>query len=434
MSDVVEIHSGVGSYGRVEAATGTDGGQGEPVIFTAHPGRLDEDPYLELDLGWTVKTPDGAEFRALVTPALSGALFHSTGDFDASLAVRNLYASARDFGVKDLGVWAGSRMYRGDDVYLLDFWPLDALNTVGGGVWWENGHVDLAAHVGMNRLSALDWQFQQVEETTPGGVGATTVTTLDRQRLITSLRGSANLPVGPRVTFHPKLYGELHHLPAGERVVEDDLVEALPADRGWLLGGELQLWGWQDNSYLSLFYRHATGLAAVGELVVPTDGFALDGTVHAAREDQLALAFNHDGGRWSVAAGSYLRVFTDADGNRVDADDGWEWVGALRPGVFPTEHLALQAELSHQLLSPNGLNPRTNEVDRPSATEISFLPGIQVGKGTFARPNVHLRYSLVLLDQDAVDWVAASDLEATARVQHRLGIGAEWWVNSQSYR
>ena len=28
-----------------------------------------------------------------------------------------------------MGIWAGSRMYRGDDIYLLDFWPLDNLNT-----------------------------------------------------------------------------------------------------------------------------------------------------------------------------------------------------------------------------------------------------------------------------------------------------------------
>ena len=34
---------------------------------------------------------------------------------------------------RSLKVWAGSRMYRGDDIYLLNFWPLDNLNTLGGG-------------------------------------------------------------------------------------------------------------------------------------------------------------------------------------------------------------------------------------------------------------------------------------------------------------
>ncbi len=431
--DAVEITSSIGSYGRVEASTLTDGGQGDPVVFTAHSGRLDEDPYLELDVGWQLKTADGAVFKALVTPALAGDLFHYTGQFDASLAIRNLYVSAVDFGVPDLGAWAGSRMYRGDDVYLLDFWPLDSLNTVGGGLWWENGRVDVAAHVGLNRLSALEWQFQEVEEVTPGGVGSTTVTTLDRQRVIGSLGAGVNLPLG-RTTLHPKVYGELHRLPAGERAIDDGLVESLPADRGSLVGAQLTLWGWADESYLSLFYRHATGLAAVGELAVPTDGFALDGTIQAARDDQVALAFNHDGGVWSVAVGSYLRGFADADGNVVDADDGWEWVGAVRPGVYPTEHLALQAEISHQRLRPNGLDPRTNVFDQPAATEISLLPGVQLGRGTFARPSLHLRYSLVVLNEDAVDWYAASALRDTPRIQHRLGIGAEWWVNSQSYR
>lgn len=429
----------VGSYGRVEAGTDLAGGAGDPITVTAHPGRLLEDPYVELDLGWQLQTGSGTTFRALLTPALSGDLFHYTGTFDASLAVRNLYAEANDFGVSGLGVWAGSRMYRGDDVYLLDFWPLDNLNTLGGGAHWRNDRLNVAAHVGFNRLAAGDWQYQSLEEISPGSVGASSVTYLDRQRVIGSLKASFDVPIG---TLHvrPKLYGELHSLPAGTRLVETGGVEGgisedLPAEHGTLLGGELSAYGWAKDSYLHFFYRHATGIAAVGELSVPTAGFALDSSVNASREDLGAIAFNQDVGVFSVAAGAYVRSWTDADANVTDPDDGWEWVGSIRPGVYPTRFVAIQAELSHEAAFPAGLDPRTNVQEKPAVTRLSLLPGVQLGKGSFARPNIHLRYTLSLVNQDALDRLDPNDARRVAgSVQHTFGIGAEWWIASQGYR
>ncbi len=429
----------VGSYGRVEAGTDLAGGAGDPVSVTAHPGRLLEDPYVELDLGWQLRTASGAAFRALVTPALSGDLFHYTGTFDASLAIRNVYAQADDFGVKGLGVWAGSRMYRGDDVYLLDFWPLDNLNTLGGGAHWRDQRLNVAAHVGFNRLSADDWQYQALEETTPGSVGASSITYLDRQRTIGSLKASYDVPAGA-VHVRPKLYGELHSLPAGTRLVETDGVEGgvsedLPAETGLLVGGELSAYGWSKDSYVNVYYRHATGIAAVGELTVPTAGFALDSSVNAAREDLGALAFNQELGHASIAAGAYLRSWADADANATDPDDGWEWVGSIRPAFYPTRFVAIQAEVSHEAAYPAGLDPRTNVQERPAVTRVSLMPGVQLGKGTFARPNIHVRYTLSLVNQDALDRLDPDDTRVAAGpVQHTFGIGAEWWIASQGYR
>ena len=63
--------------------------------------------------------------------------------------------------------WVGSRMYRGDDIYLFDYWPLDDLNTVGGGVLYHRdlglgNTVEFAAHGGENRLDH-PFQFQETE-------------------------------------------------------------------------------------------------------------------------------------------------------------------------------------------------------------------------------------------------------------------------------
>lgn len=434
LDEAVESQLIVGSYGRVEAVTDLNGGGGDPITVTAHPGRIEEDPYLELDLGWRTTTESGAEFLALITPALSGDLFHYSGTFDASLAVRNLYAQARDIGVPGLGVWAGSRMYRGDDVYLLDFWPLDNLNTLGGGLFWQRSGLDLGVHVGVNRLASSEWQYQSLQDVTPGTVGASSVTTLDRQRTVGSLKASYAIPLGG-LHLRPRLYGELHSLPAGSREVEAGVVEDLPAERGVLAGGEVSLYGWEKQSYINVFYRHATGIAAVGELTVPTAGFALDGSVNASREDLAALAFNEDLGVVSLAGGAYVRSWRDADANTTDPDDGVEWVVALRPGVYPTRFLAIAAEVSHEAAFPAGLDPRTNAVEQPAITRLSLLPGVQLGRGSFARPNIHLRYTLALVNQDALDRLDEQDARrALGPVQHSVGIGAEWWIDSQGYR
>lgn len=424
----------IGSYGRADAATRLDGQGGETVTVVSHPGRLHADPYLELDLAWDFEADDGARFRSLVTPALTGDLFHYTGEFDAALAVRNLYVEADRFGLGGVSVWAGSRMYRGDDVYLLDFWPLDSLNTVGGGIAWGDERTAVSAHVGVNRLADGDWQYQQVAEPLPGGVASEWVTVLDRQRLIASLKGSRELPVG-KVVLRPKLSMEMHAMPEGEREVEDPAVtQALPAERGGVLGGQLSMWGQAAPFYVHLFYRHATGIAATGELFVPEDGLADDRSVGAAREDLAALAANWDAGPVSLAAGAYVRSFVDADGEAVDVDDYWETVVALRPTVYPTEHVALQVEASREWRRPNGLNPRTDAFDRPSITRLSFVPAVQPRRGTFARPQVHLRYSAILLDQDARDWFNPDDVRVDGPALHEVGIGAEWWLNSVSYR
>jgi maltoporin len=428
----------VGSYGRVQASTDLAGGQGDPTSFVAHGTRLELDPYLELDLGWQV-TPQFKEdvfrptFRVLVTPALSGPLFHYDGTFDADLGIRNLYVQAEDLGVPGVGVWAGSRMYRGDDVYLLDFWPLDSLNTVGGGAFYMTENTWVGLHVGLNRLGTGDWQFQEDAQPLPGGVGEEWVTVLDRQRTVYSLKASHTFKLG-KIGLRPKVYGELHSLPSGTREVEDGVDQALPADNGYLLGGEVSAFGWARDSYAHVFYKHAQGLAAVGELTVPTDGLAVDRTVTAASEDLVALAANHEGGVWGVAAGAYWRAWQDADGEDVDFDDGNEWILAVRPAVYPAPWLSIALEGSHQWVYRESVHPRTQAQGTPQITKLSLIPAVQPGRGTFARPQVRFQYTMSLLNDDALSWYAEEDTRSTRAVQHFVGIGAEWWINSQSYK
>lgn len=421
---------GLGSYGRVQASADSSGGQGEPADVVLYPSRLQKDPYLELDAWFETRLDDGVGFRVVATPALSGDLFHYDGEWDADLAIRNLYVEADGFG--PVSLWAGSRMLRGDDVYLLDLWPLDEINTVGGGLFVRPCPWSFSAHVGLSRPTGDDYQLQYYEVPVDGGVGTESVLALDRQRVVGSLK--AGYETDGQTRFGVVAYGEGHYLPAGERRLEEGLEEALPADGGVLAGVELKASGWSYDSWLNLSGRVASGLAAWNELEVPDDGFAADGTVGEAREFLVAFSGNQAIGHAAILGGGYLRRFADADADTADPDDRWEASVALRPMWHFGRHFQLGAELSHQWLRPDGLNPRSGEWDIPQITKIAVIPAIQVGPTALSRPQIRLQYIYSHLDDDARLWFAEEDPRRRSNHIHSFGVGAEWWISSASYR
>jgi maltoporin len=85
-------------------------------------------------------------------------------------------------------------------------------------------------------------------------------------------------------------------------------------------------------------------------------------------------------------------------------------------------------------VSRDSILARTGEQGTPEITKLSLLPAIQPRKGTFARPQVRLQYTLSVLNEDARSWYAERDSRSQRPVQHFVGIGAEWWLNSQTYR
>ncbi|MFH1468085.1 MAG: carbohydrate porin [Pseudomonadota bacterium] len=426
----------VGSYGRVQASTDLSGGAGDAVDVVNHGTRLEKDPYLELDIVLDKRLEDAGLFEVVLTPALAGDLFHYDGQWDADLALRNLYAEASALEhAQHLHLWAGSRMWRGDDVHLLDFWPLDELNVVGGGLSYQPEGWDLGLATGLNRLSAGEYQVQWTEVPEEAGVGSEPVLTMDRQRFVTGARAARLWDVGDGSTLRLKAYGELQLLPAASRV-EDDWESSLdlPADRGGAVGLQLSSWGWAHDAFAHLFVRYATGLSAYGLLTVPADGMATDYSVHAAREFQVALSGNHETERVGFLVGGYLRRFVDADGVDVDPDDRWEGAIAVRPTLFLTDLASLGVELSQEVLRPDGLNPHDRAFDVPMVTKLAVLPAVQAGRGSLARPQLRLQYVLTYLNDDARLWFDARDTRSQKNVHHFLGVGAEWWLNSRSYR
>lgn len=442
-----------GSYGRVRAATDLRGNTARPTNVVSFGSRIDERSYAELEFQQRFFRPDDEPDFSTDIVATVGFLddfFHVTGDFDQSIAVRNLYAQGfwhADFG--DVDIWAGSRMYRGDDIYLLDFWPLDNLNTVGGGaglsVETPAGPANVRVHAGANRLED-DYQRQVVD--VPGlEMGVDQVVFMDRQRLIVAGRGEQQFHLDEgRRGLKAVLYGESHHLPEAQRRREDTMTEegvvdeALPADSGWLFGGQVGLWeasgGTFDGSFVNVFGRYAAGLAAYGELGIPF-GVNVEETAEGASEWLGGLAATAETPWGHATVGSYARSFDtaqDVDSHR----DYREAIVATRLHGYVTDHFHPGVELSHQVRLPRGPHPQADDYERPqqqapTVTKLSVIPAVTLEPEAFSRPQFRLIYTASFLNESAQELFHDEDLRRAHSTQHYFGVMAEWWFNSASY-
>lgn len=443
-----------GSYGRVGIGSDLRGHTGYGVNVVSYGSRLEKPTYLELNfyyggnIGTAEEGGSDRRWRVIFVPAYTGDLFHYSGNFSQNFAIRNAYAEVENLGLRGVSIWAGSRMYRGDDVYLFDFWPLDNLNTVGGGAQYSfnKRRTNLALHVGMNRLDD-PYQYQAVpvpsrrlppDAQVLGVQQATTrATTLDRPRIVMSLKGTHflrpldNLPNGKLI-----VYGEFHYLPRGERELPSSPLsglgrDPLPDDYGYLVGG--QFGGWlRSFVFLNLFVRHAGGLAVFSDLGRPS-GFDVNRQVQGARDLTIAFSANWEGRSSGMMAGGYYRFYSDA----APADDSGHNEGAvaLRPTVYFGKYFHTALEFSYQVRRPLSVDQEKGRTLVPMVFRGSVMPIVApLGRGTYSRPILYGIYTLSLLNDDAQYYqFQPQDFRAGQTTVHYLGLGVEWWFNS-SYR
>ncbi len=438
-----------GSYGRVIAGSDLRGGKPEKILIVAHGPRIVEDSYLELEFSYGFDKLSAANryaivVRPVITLAFDGTLFHDTGEFDAHPALRNMFLDGQ-IG-RDLTLWVGSRMYRGDDIYLFDYWPLDDINTVGGGLQYRPNvsfragppdRLELAAHVGFNRLND-PFQFQEIEVANPVQ-GATTVDQLNRQRVVASATAAyVAMPRDGGIGAKLKLHGEYHALPSGTRKRMDGTLEALPADHGFLIGAEVGTFGFSRDDrfrrHLNVFARYAKGLAAFDELAPPTT-FGPELKTQRANELTLGVSGNWDHALGNLMVGALSRRFVDADESSTDPDDGWEYAIDARPLVRVVPDWFVGADVSYQARFPRGLNPTTLRAEDPAVFQIApMIAWSPMGPSAYDRPQIRLVYRAAHLNDAALDLYVPDDPRHADPWVHFLGLQAEWWFNSSTYR
>lgn len=424
-----------GSYGRVVAAGDLQGSRGRDADIVAHGSRMDEGTYGELELVRDDEWQPGIHTRIVSTLALAEPIFHEDGQFDAKIALRNFYVEERGIGDRGLSAWVGSRMYRGDDIYLLDFWPLDNLNTVGGGLKFRfnEDHTSVAFHVGLNLVND-PFQTQTVQRpAAQNQPGVTDVALLDRPRTIGSLKFTHAIPMGKTWGVKAALYGEVHRLPSGEREEPDGLREALPGDSGAVGGLQLGAYDSDSGDFANLFLRYSSGLAAYGEFSTPR-GASEDGDSTGARELLLGFSGNLEQGWFGLLAGGYFRSFRDASPEQFRFENVDEGIFVLRPQVYIGQHAGVALEGSYQAQQRGVLSTVTNQPLTAGLWRFGVMPFLTpAGRGSFARPRLRLIYAVTARDDGARSLYPNTDPFARRKTEQFLGVGAEWWFNSSSY-
>jgi maltoporin len=423
----------------VQVASDGRGGTGRQANVVTHGTRIDEDSYAEIELRREDTFAGDIKSKVVTTLALFPPFFHFSGDMSNAIAVRNLYAQAT-YG--RLTLWGGSRMYRGDDIYLLDWWPLDNQNTVGGGAGVSlPSDTVVAAHVGLQRLDN-SYQYEQIPVVSPYGFGATNVTLLDRPRTIETLKitqffrndAKHHYLASDSAGLKAIVYGELHELPAG--VYQDQTTQQqLPyrADSGFLVGGELAYWTGERDTFVQLFVRHARGLAAYDPLEDPTT-YANDKTTSGSSETLLALGGNWEHGMFGLLGGAYLRFFRDGDPAATSMNKFDEGTMVLRPQLFLGDNWGLALEGSFQERRYAVLDPATDQPLTAQEWRGGVIPYFSpAGRGSYKRPQLRLIYAITARNAGARALYPAQDVFAQRQVEHYLGLGVEWWFNSSSY-
>ncbi len=435
-----------GAYGRVVAAADGEGGPGRDADIVAHGSRMDEDNYAELELRredlWAIT---GIKTNIVATLAIASPVFHYSGNFELNAAIRNLYLEARDIGVPGLSAWAGSRMVRGDDIYLLDWWPLDNLNLMGAGVGYKH-EVGTSAQLVVGATQPDTILFKQtVERVAPlDQFGSVESPLLDRQKLIGALKISHNQRFGPKDKPGPGikavLYGEGYALPDGEREREPGAeLETLPSDGGFTIGGQFTAYTGVRDTFIHLFARYSGNLAAYGQFSSPGQLNA-EKTTDGAREIVVAAAGNAEIDFFGVMMGAYFRSFRDASPS-LDFQDVDEGAVVLRPTFFFGEIAGVSLEGTFEMAQrgvifqdPDGDAAAPEGPALASLFRIGIIPFISpAGRGNFSRPHIRLLYNLSVRDDTARLLYPEDHPLREREIEHFIGLGAEWWFNSSSY-
>lgn len=417
-----------GSYGRVGIGTDLAGQTGRSTNLVSHGPRLIEDPYAELELR-REDTFGSVKSRVVSTVAFFPPFFHFNGQSLQSIGLRNLYAEA-SVG-EGFSAWAGSRMYRGDDIYLLNFWPLDDLNTVGGGVRLGFGQTTLRFHAGLQRLDTPA-TYQLVVNNDPVDFGTVSVPRLDRPRLVESLKLTHEVNGASGFGMRFSLYAEAHQLPAGVRrntTTGDE--QALPGDWGVMAGGQATVW--HEKRFAHLWARQTWGLATTDELTMPTR-FNNQLTTVGARSSRLALAGGWDASRIGVLVGGYLDLVRDAGVSETSSGKYDEGALSARMQWYATRLFGVAVEANVQRRVYALVDPNTGGLRGGTVAQLGLMPYFSpFGHGLFQRPQLRLIYAVSLRDAGARSFYGVDDPFSRRTVDHYVGLSVEWWFNATTY-
>jgi hypothetical protein len=397
----------VSAYARAGLQVGKNGLNGERIDATggfAPYTRLLEGQYFELGL----KNSVNRDNHLMLTLAMGGDSFHYNNDWTSpGIALRNLYFEMGKIPADSRwSAWFGSRMYRGDDMYLYDYWPLDAQNLLGGGVAFngENQTVEFAAGVKKENAYSV----------------ASDATTLDfsSQRFIFINKITFPLTDGRKI----KTVAEFNMVPSATATFNTTRITT-PSVPGVMVGGQyMYLPG--HSAFLTYGYgavSEANGLAtqAVPVLTVAkVDGGTMDtgGALYSQKGSQdLRLALGGSQEVLTYNSGMLYGLIA-----RMNKPSGLNVTGtsisaAIRPMHYLSDHVHVGAEFDGvaygQTLSANDV----------SYLQVAPMIEYAMNKNAYGTPKFRLIASNVFYSKPVTHFDASSKYAFT------VSTGFEVW-------
>jgi maltoporin len=258
-----------GSYGRAGIGYGLGTEAAFPQSLNLNGmgsigGRFEENDYLELATALHFN-PKTSETKTTVINVQARFAFYTTqGQLIGNVsnksiggittALPELFAEAKNINGSDWSVWMGARLFRGDDIHIIDHFYFDDHSGQGVGIQRKNTKFSVIFTGSIDTTSTLPPNFYlNIVNGTP---------TLGlRNRYISVLEHQIQVKKG-----YLKLMGEFQRLPSG--IAKDATTQySYPADYGFVLGAKYNksISTKLPGSFNAVSARYGTGIANGGD-------------------------------------------------------------------------------------------------------------------------------------------------------------------------
>lgn len=260
----------IGSYGRAGVAYSLGAPDSEyPQSLNLNGmgsigGRFEENDYFELAAAMHFDPAIGSDKKTNINVQARFAFYTTKGQLignvsDKSIggittALPELYAEANNIMGSEWSAWIGARLFRGDDIHIIDHFYFDDHSGQGAGVKYKNTQLSLIFAGSIDTTSTLPPNFYLNIINGAPTLGL-------RNRYITILEHTLKTKEG-----YIKFLGEFHRLPSG--TTEDaDTKYNYPADYGYVAGAKYyrNILTKIPGSFNAISARYGGGIANGGD-------------------------------------------------------------------------------------------------------------------------------------------------------------------------
>ncbi len=407
-------------------------------------GRMEEQDYLEFGMAFQMKpekpNPDSLQVNVQLRASVfsrSGSLFgnDNTGNPNGlTIALPEMYAEAKNVLTKDLNLWVGSRLYRGPDIYMADYWVFNDHSTQGFGAEYK-GTRAMMGFVASTDTSSTVPPFFYIN------IKSGTQSLEIRNRIMYILEQDIRLGEGRLFS----ILGEYHRMGDPSTSLSDtsNLVLSAPADDGFVLGARYQhnLTQFRDGSFHQIGVRYGCGIANGGDGgssrtwetfgAVNQEDFKFSKAYswhivdHFVVNVSERLTFN--------GYGVYNRSKGAAKGRGVEETyfgrEVFNFKQDFTAGLRMVNYIS---DLFHWQTEVHYSQRQDGEQDWYRMGKISLIPTLALRKqrSIWSRPHLRFIYSMGIYNQKAREDLYSPFLQlvGSKKVGHFFGVRAEWWT------